>query len=248
MEKDGQISVKEADTESLATLSIALMQYDKRESSVSYVRAAQEILDHIMETRSRQEGGFSDKAGSSRRPAVDNLWLYAALHMLAEKTGNHDYAQAAEEARSFVQSIRSQDGTYYLAEGAQKGGSSPEYVSVKVQALYMLIMNDQTGIKRALALQTEDGGYPPDDGTTGGFSTECTALMALACQKAGMESESTEALSAVYSYQLGNGSIPAGTSASLADSEGKICPNVPKTSAAAWYRIAAAGYDPVLYE
>ena len=72
--------------------------------------------------------------------------------------------------------------------------------------------------------------------------------MSLACQKAGLEEERAEALSAIYSCQLENGSIPAGTSVSLTDSEGETCPNVPKTSSAAWYRMAAAGYNPFLYE
>ena len=248
MDKDGQASVKEADTEDLASAAIALLQYDRKESSASHVRAAQGVLDHILETRGRKEGGFSDRAGSARRLTADNLWLYAAFRMLAEKTGNQEYVQAADAAYTFLQSMRSSDGTYYLAAGAEKGGSSPEYVSVKVQALYMLIMNDQTGMKRALALKKDDGGYPPDDGTAGGFSTECTALMSLACQKAGLEEERAEALSAIYSCQLENGSIPAGTSVSLTDSEGETCPNVPKTSSAAWYRMAAAGYNPFLYE
>ena len=248
MNKDARSSVKEADTEDLAAAAIALMQYDRKEASASHVRAAQGILDHILETRGRAEGGFSDKAGSVRRLTADNLWLYAAFRMLADKTGNQEYTQAAEKAYTFLQSMRSPDGTYYLAAGAEKGGSSPEYVSVKVQALYMLIMNDQTGMKRALALQKDDGGYPPDDGTADGFGTECTALMSLACKKAGMEAESTEALSAIYPCQLENGSIPAGSSVSLTDSEGEICPNVPKTSSTAWYRMAAAGYNPFLYE
>ena len=248
MDKDGQASVKEADTEDLAAAAIALLQYDRNESSASHVRAAQGILDYILETRGRKEGGFSDRAGSARSLTADNLWLYAAFRMLAEKTGNQEYEKAAEDAHTFLQSMRSPDGTYYLAAGAQKGGSSPVYVSVKVQALCMLIINDQTGMKRALALQMDDGGYPPDDGTAGGFSTECTALMSLACQKAGMEAERAEALSAIYSFQLENGSIPAGTSESLTDSEGKTCPNVPKTSSTAWYRMAAAGYNPFLYE
>ena len=89
-----------------------------------------------------------------------------------------------------------------------------------------------------------DGGFPPDDRSSDGFSMEITALMALVCQTLDLKDESAQALSAVYRFQLGDGGIPEANTASLSDASGRIYTNLPRTSAAAWYAIAAAGYNP----
>lgn len=248
LEKNSLAEWYQTDTKSLAAAAIALLQYDKVRSTASYVRAAQNLLDHVLKNCSSKDGGYSDRPGSSVRSSEGNLWLYAAFHMLSVKTGNADYASAADSALSFVQSQRSADGLYYQAGELKEDGKTPDYVSVPLQALSVLVMNDQTGMKSALALQTDEGGFAPDGASTGGFSTECTALMALACQMQGMETESAQALSAVYPYQLGNGGIPAGSGAQVTDGEGKNLPNVAKTSAAAWYAMAVSGFNPFQYD
>ena len=105
-------------------------------------------------------------------------------------------------------------------------------------------MNDRTGISRALELRRADGGFSPDNQTPDGFSTESTLLMALAFRNLGIEDEATNALSAIYRYQLDNGSIPGTNAASFTDGQGMPYRNLPKTSAAAWYIMAAEGYSP----
>ena len=237
---EGTIFTEKTGTGSLAAASIALMQYDKAKVSFSYAHAAQMILDRILETCSNAAGGFSRNSASGSRSTADNIWLQIAFRMLADKTGDSRYADAARSAEKVVLSMRSSDGTFYLAGD----DANAEFLSTDLQALAAIAMNDRTGIGRASELCGNDGGFPPDNKTADGFSTESTLFMALAFRSLGMEDEAAQALSAVYRYQLDNGSIPGADTASFSDGQGRTYRNLPKTSAAAWYVLAAAGYNP----
>ena len=236
----GTIFTEKTGTGGLAAASIALMQYDRVKTSFSYARAAQAILDRILETCSNTAGGFSHDSVSGSRSTEDNIWLHAAFKMLADKTGNSSYADAARSAEKYVLSMRSPDGTCYLAGD----GENAEFISANLQALAVIIMNDRTGVGKASELRRDDGGFPPDNRTSAGFSTESTLLMALAFRTLGMEDEAAQALSTVYRYQLDNGSIPEANTASFSDGQGRAYKNLPKTSAAGWYVVAAEGYNP----
>ena len=240
----GAIFSSETGTKSLAAASLALMQYDRARSSFTCARAAQKILDHVLESRSSEAGGFSRSSTSVSRSTADNLYLAAAFTLLHEKTGNSAYEEAARSAETFVRTMRSSDGSCYLAGDQKERPEDSDLLSVEVQALAAIVMNDRTGIARASALRRSDGGFPPDDRSSDGFSMESTALMALACQTLDLKDESAQALSAVYRFQLGDGGIPEANTASLSDASGRVFTNLPRTSAAAWYAIAAAGYNP----
>ena len=237
---DGTIFTENTGTESLAAASLALMQYDRAKTSFSYARAAQTILDRILETCSYSDGGFISGNTSGSRNTADNIWLHAAFGMLAEKTGDSRYSDAARSAEKYVLSMRSPDGSFYISGDA----GDAAFVSADIQALAAIVMNDRTGISRALELRRADGGFSPDNQTPDGFSTESTLLMALAFRNLGIEDEATNALSAIYRYQLDNGSIPGTNAASFTDGQGMPYRNLPKTSAAAWYIMAAEGYSP----
>ena len=237
---DGTIFKDKTGTKSLAAASLALMQYDRAKTSFSYARAAQTILDRILETCSYSDGGFISGSTSGSRNTADNIWLHAAFGMLAEKTGESRYSDAARSAEKYVLSMRSADGLFYLSGDA----GDAAFVSADIQALAAIVMNDRTGISRATELRRADGGFSPDNQTSDGFSTESTLLMALAFRNLGMEDEADRALSAVYRYQMDNGSVPGANIASLTDGQGMPYRNLPKTSAAAWYIMAAEGYNP----
>jgi outer membrane biosynthesis protein TonB len=237
---DGTIFTENTGTKSLVAASLALMQYDRAKTSFSYARAAQTILDRILETCSYSEGGFRSGSTSGDRSTADNIWLHAAFSMLADKTGESRYSDAARSAEKYVLSMRSPDGSFYLSGDA----GDAAFVSADIQALAAIVMNDRTGISRALELRRTDGGFSPDNQTPDGFSTESTLLMALAFRNLGMEDEASQALSAVYRYQMDNGSVPGTNIALLTDGQGIPYRNLPKTSAAAWYIMAAEGYSP----
>ncbi len=233
-------SISETKSKDLAALAIALLKADKDEKSTAYVMTAQRILDQIIRERNSEAGGFYSDGVSESRSAADNLWLYSAFLMAGERTKNNSYQEAARSAETFIQSLRSEDGTYYLS-----GDTDTGIVSGEVQALAAVIMNDRTGIQRAAGNSVSSGGFSPDDKVheTG---MEVSALMALAYKSLGMEDEAIPALSAVGQIQLNNGSIPEAENA-ITDGMGRHYSALPKTSVTAWFALAAAGINPFIY-
>ncbi len=230
-------------TRDTAVLSIALLRTDKFKSSITYARTAQSILDQVIENCKSEDGGFCSGIASEDRYTTDNILLYSAFQMMFEKTKSPSYKDAMETAEAFVKSMRSEDSSYFLSGVFKDTSVDSQAVSCEVQALAALVMNDQSGIEKVSALRRENGCFSPDSDTSAGVM-ECTAMMACAYQKPGSEDLAAESLSAVYAYQLDNGSIPESDTASTADALGKVYTNVSRTSAAAWYAIATLGYDP----
>ena len=250
-----QTDLSSCSLEGMAYAAITLLQYDKLHTSVKYVKTAQDILDQILENRKSEESGFFSSDHSNVRSTAENLLLYSACQMVFERTGIEEYAAAARNAEKFVQSMRSSDGTYYLAGADSENPDWGKVLSTKVQALAGLILNDQTGLKKAESLWGSKGGYLPDDGAVSddqvssreNISSESTLLMDLAYQKLGLEEKERQGASVVYSYQIENGGIPETNVSSFLDSFGKSYKNVPRTAAAAWYILAVKGINPFVY-
>ena len=233
----GPAFAAETPARSLAAAATALLQYDSSiKNSVSYVRAAQKILDKVLETNVK--GGFKS-ARNGARFTEDNLWLYAAYSMLASRTGNKAYEEAAGSAKDYVLSMLPEGGTFFLA-----GDDTGDLLSVRTQALAALILQDSRGLAAASALRI-NGGFPPDDRTSGGISTEDTLLAALALRASGAEDEAAAALAAVYACRAEDGSIPETDGASLNDGLGRTYTRGGRTSAAGWFALAAEGYNPL---
>lgn len=239
--ENGSLFASASKTKSLSAAALALLQADREKSSFRYARAAQKILDRVLETAVSPAGGFCRDSSSQSRSTADQFWLYAAFSLLRDRTGINTYAEAAKNAEAFVQSMRAQDGGFYLAgdDAADDG-----LLSAEAQALAVLVMNDRTGISSAAEQCASNGGFAPDNRSSGGFSSESTLLMALAFDSLGMEEESRLALSAVYPYQRENGSIPEASAAALTDGRGDTQTNLPRTSATGWYALATAGTNP----
>lgn len=242
---DGSILTPEMDTGSLAAASVALMKYDSAKTSFACVRAAQKILDWIIENR-KSESGFYTNNSLGNRATAENLWLIAAFNMVSEKTGNAGYAEAAQSAEVFVQSMRSSDGTFYLAGDAKNDNGNSGLISTEVQALAAMVMKDRTGLAKAAAMCGKNGGFMPDSLSDGDISTESTLLMVVAFQSMGMKQEAAQAIAAAYQYQRENGSLPEAGIAPYTDGQGKNHLNQAKTSATAWYAIAAEEYNPFM--
>jgi hypothetical protein len=237
---DGSIFTQETGTRSLAAAAVALIQFDKIKPATSYIMAAQEILKQVLETCGNSAGGFNRGAGAGVRSTEDNLWLYSAFGMLSSRTATSDYAEAAENAKKYVQSMMPEGGTFFLA-----GDESGDLLSVRTQALAALALQDGTGIPAADALR-RNGGFPPDDRSSGGISAEDTLLMALAFRAFGMEDKEAQAMAAAYGLQRENGGVPEADTADLTDGQGRTYTFAAKTSAAGWYTMAADGDNPLV--
>ena len=243
--ESGAVLSARTGTKSLAAAAVALLRYDRERTSFAYVRSAQTILDWVLENARSGDGGFRRSSETEDRAAADNLWLASALRLLHAKTGNIVYSDAAKDAETFARSLRSPDGSYYLA-GSFRDAQNPELLSVETQALAAAVMNDRTGIGRTLERCGNGGRFSPDDRSAGSFSTESTLLMALAFRSLGMEEEALQALAAVREYQMEDGSVPETDVASFRDGAGREYTNRPRTADAAWYAVLAEGYNPFL--
>jgi len=237
---DGSIFTQETGTRSLAAAAVALMQFDKIKPATSYVMAAKKNLDKVLETCENSAGGFNRGAGAGVRSTEDNLWLYTAFGMLSSRTGNRIYAEAAENAKKYIRSMMPEGGTFFLA-----GDESGDVLSVRTQALAAIALQDGTGIPAADA-QRRNGGFPPDDRSSDGISTEDTLLMALAFRAFGMVEKEAQAMAAAYGLQRENGGIPEADTADLTDGQGRTYSFAAKTSAAGWYTMAADGFNPLV--
>ena len=225
--KDESVFAPEIGTGSLGAAALALMKFDQMKPATSYAVAAQKILDRVLKTRENTTGGFNRSTESADRSTEDNLWLYAAFSMLANGTGNSVYEKAAESARGYVLSMLTEDGSFFAAGDGKNG-----LLSVRTQALAALVLQDSTGIDAVRAL-CRNGGFPADNQSAENISTEDTALMALAFRSFHMEEESSRALGAIYRCQWENGGVPESDNEQLND----------RTSATAWYAMAAEGYN-----
>ena len=178
-------------TGSHAAAAIALMQYDQFKPTSSYLRAARKILDWVLENCRKNSGGFCRGMRDSTRSTADNLWLYSAFRMLAEQVSDKStYTQAADHAKSYVQSMCPPDGSFFL-EG--DGADSDAPLSVRTQALAAIVLKDVTGIPAAAEL-SRSAGLSADDA-----SLEDTLLLILACRTIGLEEEADRALTAASS-------------------------------------------------
>lgn len=227
----------------IAAASIVLLQYDHIQKNFSYARTAQAALDRVLEECADDDGGFRTGPGSESRSTSDNIWLYAAFDMLYEKTRNDIYREASRSAEAFAESMRSSDGKYFLAGDFLDDQRDRTAVSVETQALAALVMNDRSGIGKAMELRRNDGSFPTDESSADMMNTESTALMAAALKAAGQEDERMVALSAIYRYQKSSGGIPESDREGIADSSGKKLSSAARTSSTAWYAVACMEYD-----
>ena len=242
----GTILSASTGTKSLAAAAVSLLQYDRVKTSFAYVRSAQTILDWVLENAGNEAGGFNRSCESEDRATADNLWLYSAFQLLYAKTGNSVYSEAAKSAESFARSMRSSDGSFYLAGSFRNEAQSPDILSAETQALAAAVMNDRTGISKTVELCGSGGRFSPDDQSAGSFGIESTLLMALAFRSLEMEEEAGQALAAVQEYQMEDGSIPETDVASFCDGEGRVYTNQPRTADAGWYAVLAEEYNPFL--
>jgi uncharacterized protein YyaL (SSP411 family) len=234
----------ETGTKDIAALSIAFLQADRAESAFTYVQTAQALLDRVINKRAADSGGFCENEVSSNRNTADNIWLYAAFSMLAQKTGSHRYEEAAKKAESFVQSMRSADAAYFLPGDLPENAAGSEFVSVETQAMAAIVMNDRTGLGTASSLLDNNGLFIPDNISSGHNSPESASMMALAYKLTGLDDEYLSAVSAISRIQLTNGSIPETTSPAFSDGFGKYYYRASGISATAWFAIAANGSNP----
>lgn len=253
---------------------LALLQYRNRYGGEEYLEAAKAMMDWVLDNCSDKSGGDGFTAGFDGWEEADppvvypftyksiehNIDAHAAFAQLYGDTGEAKYFDAASSARRFVESMYdSEEGLF--ATGTLDDGATPNksVVALDAQVWCALAMGDSFGqyddaLKTVEAMKTEDGGYPFClENKNGGWWAEGTAYTALMYRLRGDEKRYEEAMSALESIQLKGGLFPAATTDHLStgmelfDGSPWEYSSDPHIAPAAWFVMAANGFDPYTF-
>ena len=141
--------------------------------------------------------------------------------------------------------VSSGDSRYF--SGTTEDGKTPSanLVSVEVQALAALILEDDCGFDNMERCRAKDGGYAYDNANLSGSWLEGTAMAALAYERMGEEEKADLILEAIEGFQLPSGAIPQASLSGLSTGEkDRVLNDWPCVGATAWFVLAANGTDP----
>lgn len=251
---------------------LALLQYDKAYGTDKYLETAKALMDWVISDCSDGNDGFT--AGVNGWPEEDgkaqiltykstehNIDAYAAFKQLYEVTGDEKYQKAADSALAFIKSMYNEEGGYFYTGTADDGVTpNTDVIVLDTQVWSALAMGDEfKPFERALdmvdQMKTEEGGYPfCRDNKNGGFWCEGTAFTALMYMLRGKEDRFSDTMDVLRDTQLDNGLFPAATVDNL--STGIYLPDGtsweyrqdPHIAPAAWFVMAANGFDPYTFE
>ena len=248
---------------------LALLQYYNCYGGKKYLKAAENIMNWILDQCQDQTAGFTggfEGWEESRPPVVypltyksieHNIDAYAAFTQLYAVTGKTKYYKAAESAGKFIQSMYDQKNGYFMT-GTQEDGKTPNrsVVVLDAQVWCALALGDSFApYKKALALvdrmKTKEGGYPfCVENKNGGWWAEGTAYTALLFRVLGEDAKYEKAMQALTGIQLDSGLFPAATTDHLSTGidlfEGSPWEysTDPHIAPAAWFIMAANGFNP----
>lgn len=240
--------------ESTAVAAVAMLRYNAKNPTQKYVDCAEEVLGWFMDNCMTENGftaGYEGWDGDNRstyytyKSTTDNMLLYAAYSMLFAATGNEDYRKAAENAQSFVTKMYS-EGDHRFFEGTDaEGRLNASIVVMKAQAMAMLTMNNNGGMKYLYKCETDEGGYPYSNATKEGYWTVGTGMASVAFAENGDTYIAAAALAAMEACQLATGAFPEASIESLFTGEdGWYLTDDSSLAATAWYLLAANGINP----
>lgn len=254
-------------------VSMALLQYYRLYGGKEYLQTAQTIMNWVLDNCTDSTVGFM--AGYDGWPEGDgsalyvytyksiehNIDAYAVLKQLHELTGETRYKDGYESALAFIGSMYDPENkVFYTGTGNDGVTPSKDNIVLDAQVWSLLALGDEyapfePALSSALAMKTEDGGYPfHEANTNGGWWPEGTAFTALAFADYGMNSEAQAALDSMANIQMSNGGFPAATVAELSTGfdlfTGKpwTYANIPHIAPAAWYVMAVNGFNPFSFE
>ena len=239
---------------------LAFLQYYHRWGNESYLKAAELIMDWVLQNCQDQYNGFT--GGYKGWPEKDkievfsfkstehNIDAFAAFQQLFQITGKKKYQTAMESAREFIRSMYDERGFFLI--GTQADGITPvkENVILDAQVWTILALGkeflpDQSVVDMVISMKTREGGFPfHKENINGGFWSEGSAFSALAFRKIGEDSEAFSALKTLERIQLENGGFPAATVDNLSTGDGWGYNQDSHIAPAAWLIMAVDNFNP----
>lgn len=209
-------------------VALALLQGSRFINNADYLSAARSLMDWVIDFCGGEEPGFIAgydgwmESGASAsylltyKSLEHNIDAYAAFKELFELTGEGKYAEAAESALTFIESMYDKErGIFYT--GTTDNGVTPSKDNLVLDAQVwcaMALGKSFAPYESALALvdsmRTEENAYPfCAANANGGWWSEGTAFTALLLRELGRDIEATASLDTLCEVQLENGMFPA---------------------------------------
>ena len=254
-------------------VALALLQYDALYGCERYLNTAVTLMDWVIDSCSDgrpgftagydgwPEGGAETTYTFTYKSIEHNIDAYAAFRQLYAKTGEARYAEAADSALAFIQSMYD-DAEHIFYTGTLDDGATPSTDNLVLDAQVWACMAleeefapYEASLKAVEAMRTAEGGYPfCAANANGGWWAEGTAYTALMYRLRSEDDKATAALEALENIQLDSGLFPAATVDNLSTGFGLfdgspweygVAPHIAPT---AWYVMAVNGFNPYSFE
>ncbi len=248
-------------------VALALLQYYKKYGGEQYKTLAKTLMDWVL-TRTDKTPGFT--AGYDGWPETENTTIdysyksiehnidaYAAFKQLYALTKDEKYKAAYESALKFIKSMYNEkEGVFYTGTGDDGVTANRENIVLDGQVWCALALGKDftpylPALKRAIAMQSAQGGFPfHEKNTNGGYWLEGTAFTALCLQQFGFKDEAVKAFKAIKAQQLSTGGLPAATVKNLSTGfklftgDPWLYGDSPHIAPVAWFIMAAKNFNP----
>lgn len=252
-----------------AYVALAFLQYDAIYGSETYRNAAMTLMDWVLENCTDGTVGFTagfDGWAEGEKPVVypfsyksieHNIDAYAAFRQLYACTGEERYREAADSARSFIDSMYDETAGVFCT-GTTEDGKTPsrDNIVLDAQVWAALALGEdfapyESALNRVASMRTASGGYPfCEENAGGGWWAEGTAYTALLYRLRGEDANAKTALDELSAIQLESGLFPAATVDNLSTGfelftgEPWVYSSDPHIGPAAWFVLAVNGFNP----
>lgn len=256
-------------------VALALLQYDSIYGNEKYRETAAALMDWVLDECGGGDapgftGGYDGwpESGSDTtyvftyKSIEHNIDAYAAFKQLYAVTGDEKYKAAAESALALINSMYdAEQGLFYT--GTTEDGVTPNKGNIVLDAQVWacmalgeeLFLPYEASLKTVASMQTEEGGYPfCAANENGGWWAEGTAYTALMYRLRGEDAKAEAAMDALEAIQLDSGLFPAATVDDLStgfelfDGSPWLYGSAPHIAPAAWYIMAAEGFNPYSFK
>ena len=253
-------------------VALALLQYDAVYGNEAYLNTARILMDWVIDHCSDggagftagydgwPEGGAETTYPFTYKSIEHNIDACAAFNRLYARTGDGRYAEAADSALAFIQSMYDEEKRVFYT-GTLDDGVTPNTDNLVLDAQVWACMAlgeafepYEASLDAVKGMCTPEGGYPfCAANANGGWWAEGTAYTALMYRLRGEHDQAASALAALEGIQLDSGLFPAATVDNLSTGFGLFDGSpweygtAPHIAPTAWFVMAVNGFNPYAF-
>ena len=249
---------------------ISLLQGFNKYNNKKYLKAAQSVMDWVLNNCTDGNDGFTagfDGWREGNPPVVYNFTYRSIEHnidcassfsLLYKFTGKKKYKKAAQSAKRFVLSMYDEENECFCTGTLEDGVTPTKEVTVlDAQVWCRLAIGKKAfkpyknALKTVETMKTKEGAYPFClENKNGGFWCEGSAYTALMYKLLGENDEYLETMNALVNVQLKSGLFPAATVDNLSTGmylftgEPWEYSTDPHIAGTAWFIMVVNGFNP----